>query len=196
MKNPYQAVVDFEEAVAEYCGAPYFVAVSSCTAALHLCCEYLQVGEVEIPRFSYLSVPMSILHAGGTVKFRDEDWVGDYVLEPYRIIDSARLFTSNMYEAGTYRCVSFHASKTLGIEAGGGVLTDDPEADTWIRKARHDGRTPGVAANADNPILGWHYLLNPSTAAQGALKLYSLPAHNSPIPNDPYPDLSKMSIFR
>ncbi len=196
MHNPYQAVVDFEIAVSDYCGAPYCVAVSSCTAALHLCCEYLQVNEVEIPKRTYCSVPMSIIHAGGKVKFRDEDWVGDYLLQPYGIIDSARWFTAGMYQAGTMRCVSFHASKTLGIEAGGAILHDSKKADWWLRKARHDGRTPGNSPKDDNLTVGWHYLMNPSTAAQGLLKLHSLSRLNPPLPNDDYPDLSKMSIFQ
>jgi len=190
--NPYQSVVDFENAVAEYCGAPYCVAVSSCTAALHLSCVWHNVHDVDIPRYTYCSVLMSIMHAGGTAYFIDEDWEGDYQLLPYPIFDSARLFTSNMYRPGEFRCVSFHASKTLGIEAGGGVLLDSPKADAWLRKARHDGRTPGVSPKDDNITLGWHYPMNPSTAAQGLLKLYSLPKNNKPLPKDDYVDLSEI----
>lgn len=38
--------------------------------------------------------------------------------------------------------------------------------------------------------------LNPSTAAQGLLKMHSLPYYHHPLPNDPYPDLSTFEIFR
>jgi dTDP-4-amino-4,6-dideoxygalactose transaminase len=42
--NAFQVVRDFEKAVAEYTGAPYCVAVNSCTMALLLACKYLKVG--------------------------------------------------------------------------------------------------------------------------------------------------------
>lgn len=193
--NPYKPIELFENAVAEYAGAPYCVAVSSCTAALHLSCLWHKVEEVTIPAYTYCSVPMSIINANGTVKFKDEKWIGDYQLKPYPIYDSARWFTSGMYSSGEYRCVSFHASKTLGIEAGGAILHDSPEADKWFRKARHDGRTPGVPIKEDDLIVGWHYLMNSSTAAQGLLKLHSLPKTNQPLPNDDYKNLAECEIF-
>ena len=94
-------------------------------------------------------------------------------------------------------CVSFHASKTLGIEQGGAILLDDAQAAQWLRRARFDGRTEGVAPKDDTfNQIGWHCYMNPSTAAQGLLKIHSLPKHNEPIPNDDYPDLSQMEIFR
>jgi len=39
----------FEEEVAHYTGAPFAVAVDSCTDAIFLCCKYYQVGPVVIP---------------------------------------------------------------------------------------------------------------------------------------------------
>ena len=44
----------FEEEVAEYTGAPYAVAVDSCTNALFLCCKFFDVDEVTIPKETYL----------------------------------------------------------------------------------------------------------------------------------------------
>lgn len=203
MRNPHQVTKDFEADLCEYTGAPYAVAVNSCTMALFLCCKYKCVGEVHIPKRTYVSVPMSIIHAGGTVKFEDRPWQGAYRLWPYRIYDSARRFTSDMFattgasEDYKYVCVSFHASKILGIEQGGAILHDDAEADAWFRRARFDGRTEGIAPRNDTfPMLGWHCYMNPSTAAQGLLKLHSLPKHNPPLPNDPYPDLSTLEIFK
>ena len=200
--NPYKVVQDFEASIGEYTGAPYVVAVNSCTMALFLCLKALssrfgKVGTVEIPRRTYVSVPMSILHAGGRVSFRNDEWRGSYRLSPYPIYDSARRFTRGMYVRGNFIRVSFHASKILGIEQGGAILHDDVEADKWLRKARFDGRTEGVAPKDDTfDMLGWHCYMNPSTAAQGLLKIYSLPYDNSDLPNDDYPDLSTMEIFK
>lgn len=206
--NPYKVVEDFEKEIGVYTGAPQVTCVNSCTAAILLACEWLYKTpmvvdnkinhdrETSVPRLTYCSVPMSIIRAGGKVIFRDEKWVGDYQLYPYPIWDSARWFTSNMYRRMSFQCVSFHASKTLGIEAGGAILHDNPAADLWFKKARHDGRTPGVAPKDDELIVGHHCLMNPSIAAQGLLKLHSLPKNNPPLLGDDYGDLSLQEVFQ
>jgi dTDP-4-amino-4,6-dideoxygalactose transaminase len=193
--NAFQVVRDFEQAVAEYTGAPYCVTVNSCTMAILLACKYQYVSEVEIPKRTYVSVPMSILHAGGTVRFRDEEWKGQYQLKPYPIWDCARRFTSDMYAPGQYQCVSFHWSKTLGIQQGGAILHDDSEANVWFRKARFDGRTEGVDPKDDDFILGYHAYMSPETAAEGLVRLSFLPKHNKDLENSDYPDLSKVPLF-
>src|SRR3990167_9251587 len=98
----------FEEAIAKHCGAPYGIAVESCTAALFMCCLYLKVKEVTIPKKTYFSVPMSIIHSSGSVKYADLEWRGVYTLLPYPIIDSAMRFKKNMCIPGTFHCLSFH----------------------------------------------------------------------------------------
>jgi dTDP-4-amino-4,6-dideoxygalactose transaminase len=202
--NPHQVTKDFEAALCRYTSAKFAVAVNSCTMAIFLACRYLGVGAVCIPKRTYVGVPMSIIHAGGKVIFEDIPWVGAYELKPYRIYDAARRFTSGMFwltaqelKSKSYVCVSFHASKILGIEQGGAILHNDPRADGWFRRARFDGRAEGVAPKDDTfPMLGWHCYMNPSTAAQGLLKLHSLPTTNDDLPNDDYPDLSTLEIFK
>lgn len=194
--NAFQVVRDFEKAICNYTGAPFCVTVNSCTMALLLACKYLKVETVSIPKFTYVSVPMSIIHAGGKVEFRDEDWSGAYQLKPYPIWDSARHFTSGMYLDGQYICLSFHWSKILGIQQGGAILHDDPVADQWLRKARFDGRTEGVRPKNDNFILGYHCYMSPEIAAEGLVRLSFLPKHNRELPNDDYPDLSQVPIFQ
>ncbi len=151
---------------------------------------------IEIPSRTYVSVPQSIIHAGYKVKFNNNEWIGQYKLEPLPIWDSARRFTSGMYSHGI-QCVSFHASKILGDTQGGAILHDDPEADVWLRKARFDGRTEGVAPKDDNfDIIGYHCYLSPDVAARLLLKLSALPEHNKDLPNDDYPSLDEMEIFK
>ena len=153
--------------------------------------------EVNIPKHTYVSVPMSIINAGVKVNFRDEEWVGEYELQPYNIWDCARKFTSNMFKPGRFQCVSFHASKILGDTQGGAILHDDPEADKWFRKARFDGRTEGVAPKDDHfDTIGYHCYMSPDVAARLLLKLSVLPKHNPPLPNDDYPDLSTFEVFK
>lgn len=204
--NPYQVTKDFEAALCAYTGAPYAVAVNSCTAALLLAMQWqLRYSrwplsddiEIEIPRRTYVSVPMSIIHAGGRVSFRDEPWRGAYQLKPLPIWDCARRFTSGMYVPGQFQCVSFSTTKILGIEQGGAILHDSPQADPWFRKMRFDGRTEGVDPLNDHfTLIGQHCLLLPSTAAQLTLKLYHLPHHNPDLPDYPYPDLSQHPAFQ
>lgn len=201
--DPHRVTRDFEQALCEYTGAPFAVAVNSCTMALLLTCAYLRVQTVSIPKRTYVSVPMSIIHAGGEVSFDDREWRGCYKLRPYQIYDSARRFTGGMFHsiepltlAAKFICVSFHASKILGLEQGGAILHGSRRADAWLRRARFDGRTEGVPPKEDDIMMGWHCYMNPSTAALGLLKLYSLPQDNEDLPNDDYPDLSTLKIFK
>ena len=129
-----------------------------------------------------------------------------YQLRPLPVWDSARRFSSKMYECisqceagatGQMVCVSFHASKILGDTQGGAILHDSYEADAWLRRARFDGRTEGVAPKDDTfTQIGYHCYMSPDVAARLLLKLYSLPLHNEPLPNDDYPDLSTLEIFK
>lgn len=218
--DAFKVVRDFEAALCEYTGAPYAVTVNSCTMALLLVVawhlqringhvEYRPTlhqesqrrhtwVNVEIPKRTYISVPQSIIHAGGRPTFRDEEWLGAYQLKPLPVWDSARRFTSGMYVGHMHMmCVSFHWNKTLGIQQGGAILHGDPSADVWLRRARFDGRTEGVAPNDDRfDMIGWHCYMSPEIAAEGLVRLSHLPRHNEPLPNDDYPDLSTMSIFK
>lgn len=204
----YKVVSQFEEALSDYTGAPYAVTTNSCTMALLLACAYTLHGPsnngvvwppaIEIPKRTYVSVPMSILHVGGRVIFRDENWSGCYQLKPYPVWDCARRFTSGMaVSPNKFYCVSFHSSKILGDTQGGCILHHSTKADAWFRRARFDGRWEGIAPKDDHfSMLGWHCYMSPDVAARLLLKLSVLPKNNPDLPNDDYPDLSKMEIFK
>lgn len=69
-------VAEFEQAVADYCGAAHAVAVSNCTTALHLALVVAGVGpgdEVICPSMSFIATCNSIRHAGATPVFADVD---------------------------------------------------------------------------------------------------------------------------
>ena len=90
--NPYKIVKMFEEELALYTNAPYVITTDSCTNALFLICKYLEVKQITIPAQTYLSVPMSIMQAGGEVVFdkspQTNHWRGIYQLKPYPIYDA------------------------------------------------------------------------------------------------------------
>ena len=195
--NPHQITREFEAALCEYTGAKYAVAVNSCTSALQLCLEWFKPEWVEIPKFTYVSVPVQIKRAGAALRFRDERWLGQYQLAPMPVYDCARRFTSGMYEPGAYQCVSFHAAKILADSQGGAILHDNPDADRFFRLMRFDGRTEGVAPKDDTfTVLGAHCYLSPDVSARLLWKLGALPKHNDDLPNDDYPDLSQQPLFR
>lgn len=202
MSKAFQVVRDFETAVADYTGAPFCVAVNSCTNALFLCLMWHKYKSnlptsIEIPRFTYVSVPMQIMHAGAKVVFRDEEWSGLYQLKPLPVYDAARRFTAGMYSPCTMMCTSHHWTKTLGIQQGGCILHDDPAADAWLRRARFDGRTEGVHPSKDEfQFCGWHFYLSPEIAAEGLVRLAALKSHNPDLPWDGYPDLSNVRLFQ
>lgn len=194
-KNPFEIVEMFEQEVAEYTGAPYAVAVDSCTNAMFLCCKYLNVKEVVIPNRTYLSIPQSIIHAGGTVKFEEQEWSGIYQLKPYAIYDAAKRFTSDMYISGNYMCLSFHIKKHLSIGKGGIILTDDQESVDWFRRARYEGRNPVPYDEDDITMLGWNMYMTPQQAAYGLTMMQSIPKHNDDLKEN-YRDLTTFSIFK
>ena len=204
--NPYQVTKDFERTLCEYTGAPFAVAVNSCTAALQLALAALErpvnypeghSWYVEIPRRTYCSVPMAIIRSHSYVQWRDENWRGAYQLKPTPIWDCARRFTSGMYIASQVQCVSFATTKILGIEQGGAILHDDAEVDSWFRAMRFDGRTEGTMPSNDTVrVIGHHCLMLPSIAAQLILKLHHLPRHNEDLLDYPYPDLSTFEVFQ
>lgn len=198
--NPYQVTRDFEQALCAYTGAKYAVAVNSGTAALLLSVQWCDQGRrlaVQIPRRTYVSVPCAIKLAGCSPTWRDEDWRGAYQLRPFPIMDSARRFTSGMYRAGQFQCVSFAAAKILGAEQGGAILHDNPQADAWLRRMRFDGRTEGVDPLEDAfELVGHHCIMLPSVAATLLLRLHHMPRHNEDLGYYDYPDLSKHPAFK
>jgi len=202
--NPFTIIEQFEKAICDYTGAPYAVAVNSCTNALFLSLKWhwiystgtpWQRNPITIPKHTYISVPMQVKHAGFKVAFEDNDWIHCYQLRPTPVVDSARRFTGGMYVPGTFQCVSFHWTKPLGIQHGGAIIHDNHDADEWLRRARFDGRLSGEASGQAK-MIGWHCLTTPEVAAAGLVRIASLPYDNPDSPKPDYPDLSQMEIFK
>jgi dTDP-4-amino-4,6-dideoxygalactose transaminase len=201
MASPaYQVVDTFEKTLAEWCGSKYAVAVESGTAALFLSLMYVGVKDrvIEIPQFTYPSVPNSIIHAGGKVKFIDDDWSDLYELGSTGVWDSALSLEKGMY-AGGLLCLSFHAKKLLPIGRGGMVLTNDYEAYKWLKKARFDGRDEVQLGDDELTMLGWNMYMMPEQAARGLMLFDVYKNHPKPplkVEDQGYPNLSKFKIYQ
>lgn len=210
MTNPYKVVEEFERTMSTYCGSRYAVAVESGTAAIFLSLQYAKqtfvgnlVKEVEIPKFTYPSVPMSAIHAGYKVKFTDEVWESQYEIAPLKIIDAAlKAVERNIYIEDTFYCLSFHAKKYLAIGRGGMILLDDEKAYNWLKKARFDGRDQVPLEEQKDLILGWNMYMTPEQAARGLMLFQSLtyqgakPVQDLKFEDQGYLDCSQYDIFK
>jgi hypothetical protein len=164
-------------------------------------CKYLEVKEVTIPSKTYLSVPQSIIHAGGEVIFdkrpETNHWVGAYQLKPYPIWDAAKRLTKGMYQPGTYMGLSFHIKKQLPIWKGGMILTDDAKAAEWFKRARYEGRSEKYYKDDDIEFCGWNMYMTPQQAAQGLAMFQNYPEHNRDLGElNGYRDLTEFTVFK
>ncbi len=199
--NPFEIVKTFENQIAAYTGAPFAVSVDSCTNALFLICKYLEVKEVAIPSQTYLSVPNSIIHAGGTVIFdksiKANDWEGIYQLKPYPIFDAALRLTSGMFIPQTFMALSFHLKKNLPIGKGGMILCDDENAANWFKKARYEGRSEKSYKDDDIDFCGWNMYMTPEQASRGLYLLQNYPEFKIDVKEENgYRDLTELSVFK
>jgi dTDP-4-amino-4,6-dideoxygalactose transaminase len=195
MVDAFRTVRDFEKAISEYTGAPYVVAVNSCTMALLLAFRwYFENGgeSVNLPSVTYPSVYMSAHYAGLRIESTDFEWDGVYCCYPSRIWDCAKRFTGNMYIPGQVQCVSFHIAKHLKLGQGGAILHNDVVADRWYRLMRFDGRTEGVATKDDEYSQpGYHCYMSPDVAARGLWLMQSYPKYVPDQEMHDYPDMSR-----
>lgn len=203
--NPYQVVIDFEEAIAKYCGSKYAVAVESCTSAIFLSLIYMRQvnewkfpGPIVIPARTYPGVACSVIHAGFFIReFSQEKWEGEYEIGYTDVWDAALRFKRGMYHGGL-QCLSFHIKKHLKIGRGGAILTDDLDAVNWLRRARFDGRNPVPLLEDNFTMLGYNMYMQPDQAARGLQLLQALgnrELDDLRVEDQKYPDLSKFPIY-
>ena len=104
-----------------------------------------------------------------------------------------------MYVSGTTQCLSFTGpKKALKLGKGGMILTDDPKAQRWYKKARFSGRDECSYLEDDfdkDAIIGWNFYMMPEVAARGLLLMSEFPDHNEDL-TIRYPDLSKFKCFQ
>lgn len=202
--STYRILSDFEQRVADYCGAPYAVSIDNATNALFLCMKYLKLEgqEITIPARTFMSVPCAIAYSGNKIKFDTEHPAiqgkklkGQYKLEPYPIWDSALRFTKDMYIPGQLMCLSFSGPhKFLKLGKGGMILTDNKEAADWLRRAKYFGRNPIDHLKDHFDMIGWNFYMLPEIAARGMVLMLGIDDHNEDLEIE-YQDLSKYKVY-
>jgi dTDP-4-amino-4,6-dideoxygalactose transaminase len=194
----FDKVTEFENAIAEFYGAPYAVATDCCTHAIELCLRLTNPSTVACPANTYLSVPMTFEKLGIDWNFIDAPWQDYYCLTNTNIIDSAVYWQQDGFQKGYFNCLSFQFKKHLNLGRGGMILTDDQEAAVQLKKMSYDGRVPNVPWMEQNvDMIGYHYYMTPETAQLGLDRFEDAKNKTSKKWSyQDYPNLSNMEIFK
>ena len=193
----FSVVAEFEKKIAEFFGAPYAVAVDSCTHGLELCLRLTRAKSIRVPNRTYISVPMLANKLGIELFWRYGDWKDYYGISSC-IVDAAVLWRKNSYIPDTFMCLSFQYQKHLSLGRGGMILCPDEQSYNQLKKMSYDGRLPGIHwRDQDIDTQGYHYYMTPETAQLGLDKLQA--AIDTP-PRiwswEDYPDLTKMKLWK
>ena len=198
MRKPlsFDLLLEFEEEISAYTGAPYVVLTDCCTHALEMCILYKSPTKLSCSAHTYLSVPMMLHKLKIPFTYNHKPWQFEYQLEPSNIWDSARAFNQGMYRKGALQCVSFGHSKRLEIGHGGCILTDNKEDYLILKQMAFDGRDLNISPwqNQKEFRIGYHYYMRLEDAQKGLdmLRNGKLNSKESQIVN--YPDCSKLNI--
>lgn len=193
----FDLITQFENKIKKFFGAPYAVAVDSCTHGVELCLRYEKTKKICVPKHTYLSIPFLAKKINIPLEWKDENWVDYYYLSK-NIIDAAVLWKKNSYIPNTYMNISFQYKKHLSLGRGGIILTDNLEAANQLKKMSYDGREHNIPwRDQDISTVGYHYYMTPETAKLGLEKLPTA-IETKPLQWNiqDWPDLTKMKIFR
>lgn len=193
----WEVVERFEKRVAEFFGAPYAVAVDSCTHGIELCLRMQNAGYIHCPNRTYLSVPMLANKLNIKLHWDQYKWEKFYCV--YRgVYDAAVLWEKDSYLNGTLMCISFQHQKHLSLGRGGMILCPNEFAATELKMMSYDGRMPGIPwREQDIDRMGYHYYMTPETAEAGLNKLPEAivtPPRKWTV--EDWPDLTQMKIFK
>ena len=191
----FEKIKLFEESVAEFFGAPYAIAVDSCTHGVELSLRLTKSNKIYVPKNTYISIPFLSNKLNIELEWKDENWQ-DYYYLTNNVIDAAVLWKKNSYIPNTLMSVSFQYQKHLSLGRGGIILTDNFEKAIELKKMSYDGRLPNKPWREQSiETVGYHYYMTPETAELGLNKL------KKAIETEPrqwlisdWPDLSKMKV--
>jgi dTDP-4-amino-4,6-dideoxygalactose transaminase len=190
----FDTILKFEQALAEYTGAPYAVMTDCCTHAIELCLRYHRVTQTAFTAFTYLSIPMTMHKLGIRYMHTEEEWIGEYQFHGTTIWDSARRLERAMYREGQMQCLSFGHNKPLQIGHGGAIILDNKEAYGILLQQRYDGRKLDCSPWETQRVfkVGYHYRPSIEDARIGLEKLNSV---NEQPKYHEYPDLRDIEII-
>jgi dTDP-4-amino-4,6-dideoxygalactose transaminase len=197
MKVNFEVVSEFEIEIAKFFGAPYAVAIDSCTHGIELALRLTNPLTIVCPKRTYLSIPFLAEKLNLHRTWKDQNWT-DYYYLTSNVIDAAVLWKPNSYIEGKFMGISFQYQKHLSLGRGGVILVPNLESYNQIKKMSYDGRLPNIPWREQNiDTIGYHYYMTPETAQLG---LEKLPKAISETPRQwvvtDWPDLTQMEIFK
>lgn len=188
----FDTIFKFEQALAEYTGAPYVVVTDCCTHAIELCMKLDTVKLTSFTAFTYLSIIQLMRNCNIDYTLTDETWIGEYRFHNTNIWDSARRLERNMYRPGMKQCLSFGHGKPLQLGRCGAVLLDNLKQYQTLSKMRSDGRDLKRSPWQDHAaISGFHYCPTLETCDLGTRLL---PTINKSPKYHHYPDCRLVKI--
>lgn len=197
MVADWSTVTEFEKQIAKFFGAPFAVAVDSCTHGIELCLRYTDARSMTCPNRTYLSVPMLAKKLNITLHWMNWNWRDHYMITP-KILDAAVLWRPNSYISNMFMCVSFQYQKHLSLSRGGVILCDNKDDAIALKKMSYDGRIPCIPWRDQNiSSYGFHYYMTPEIAALGLLKLsaaIATPPRQWKV--EDWPNLLEMDVFK
>ena len=193
----FSAVIEFEQALADWWGSPYAVATDCCTHAIELSLILDEVKcRVTVPEHTYISVPFTLHKLRMNWNFDKRQWSDYYSITNTRIIDSAVYWEQGGYIPNSLQCLSFQFKKPLNLGRGGAILCSEYDDYTQLKKLAYDGRYGDTGwATQDINSIGYHYYMTPETAQQGLIKLPHSVAHKQWKYTD-YPNCSEFNVFK
>jgi len=199
--DPRDVVDICEKKIAAFFGAKYCVTTDCCSHALFLSLQYCKefgiidnFDTITIPRHTYVSVPMQIIHAGLNVLYKDIEWDGYYHLLPTPVIDAAVMWKKDSYIPYSLMCLSFQIKKAIPTGKMGAILTDDFNAFDWLKRASYDGRDLTTPYDSEGHVsmLGWHMYATPEDCARTIILMDAIKEQGSYMGDKNYPDVSQM----
>lgn len=194
----FEIVDKFEKSIAHFYGAPYAIAVDSCTHAIELSLRITNTKIANCPSHTYISIPFTLHKLNITWAFNTTQWHDYYYLGNTNIIDAAVYWKKDGYIPNTLMCLSFQFQKHLNLIRGGAILTDNYNTYLALKKMSYDGRLPTTPwKTQDIDTIGYHYYMPPETAQAGLDKL-NLVCNTNPRlwSYKDYPYLPDMTVFK
>ncbi len=183
---------EFEARFAEFLGVKHAVAVSSCTAALHLALAAMGVGpgdEVLVPSYTFVASANAILYQGATPVFVDITGPEDLNLDP---ADLEQKITPRSKAVIAVHLAGFPAdmSRIMAIASrhrlavvedschaiGAPVRLNPPSGDSFVERASSPSNSAtkqSSSQNADRPVLTRSYPMAGTVGQAGCFSFFA-----------------------
>ena len=152
--NSFNAIEDFEKALADFAGAPGAIVFDSFQNAVEVGLRYrMPKMYATIPARIRSDIPVLLKKLGITFIYDDAEWDKMYQIKGSIVYDSSRYFEREMFERDLGQskiiCVSFENGSPLDIGVGAAILTNARAAHDFCKKESREGKVDMCMAPKD-----------------------------------------------